>query len=188
MPRTKSTKSQNVTEQVTEQVTENSVETQNVVEDVVKPEPQTIVPVGIRRVYDKYDYEEVEAGILKKFNINQKKFIVYENGNQIEELYENDEKIKLYLDRNKQQLQEWIDNLKVEVTDPNLLLLFNVGQQNRNYITYDAYFSQNGLAPKPCVYKTWLSYFTSQNPSLTEEEIAIQVNGNLKYSFSIVQN
>ena len=184
MPRAKSTKSQNVTEQVAEQV----AETQNIVEDIVKPEPQVIIPVGIRRVYDKYDYEEVEAGILKKFNISQKKYIVHENGTQIEELYENDEKIKSYLDLNKQQLQEWVDNLKVEVTDPNLLLLFNVGQQNRNYITYDSYFSQNGLAPKPCIHKTWLSYLISQNPSLTEEEIAIQINGNLKYSFSIVQN
>lgn len=163
------------------------------VEKIDVPYNQTMTVHGIAKVFDAEDIKILEQDFIKKFNINidkvknSKVFIVFENGLQVAEIDENDIEIENYLNHNKQQLENWIKDLKETIIDPNLLITLNVGKQNRSYMSYDSYFSQNGLAPKPLIYTDLMSYYKSQNSDLSEEEIALQINGNLKYSFSIKQ-
>ena len=152
-----------------------------------KPENIVIVPHGIARQVDPEVVIDIENRVKKKFEVNQKRIVVFENGNQIDECNIDDEKLQNYLKHNDSQLKQWIDELNETVTEPNMLILFNVGKQTRTYMTYDSYFSQNGLAPVPCTITSFMQYYKNQSPASTDEEIAINVKGNLTYSFTLIQ-
>ena len=82
-------------------------------------------------------------------------------------------------------MEKWISDLKVECTDPNELIFLHEGPQQRTYMSFHAFYSQNGLAPKQQTFFSKMDYYKHNNPNLSEEEIALNLNGNLPYSFSL---
>ena len=116
-----------------------------------------------------------------------KRFKVYDKGQFVEEVSDNDAKLQDYLFKNKVQLENYITTLCQETTNDEDLVLFNVNPfDNRTYKTLTQYYIQNGLAPKPPVVSDWMTYYKSKYPLATEEEIAITVFGPLDFSFEII--
>lgn len=156
----------------------------------VKPEPQIIVAqmpsvVSGFGVPGNSDIIEIEMAEPKKFDIETKTYYVYKNNEFLEEISEGSEKLDFYLNENKSVLDSWISELKSTINDPNELIYINEGEQNRLYMSFDAYYSQNGLAPKPMKFNNWMDYYKSSYPMMSEEEIVLNVKGNLPYSFSL---
>ena len=167
-------------------------------DEVIKSEPthQVIIAPMIESQsalmnenVDFVDNEKKEFDIESTINEPTLKIIsVFADGEFVEELPENSPKIDQYLSFNKKQLEENIHALNEEVNDANILIYFHEGIQDRKYSTFHSYYAQNGLAPKECIYKTWMDYYKKKFHLSTEEEIAIKAKGNLKYSFSLKLN
>jgi len=114
-------------------------------------------------------------------------FEVLDSGVYIETVSNNSEKLFYYLEQNRKQLDEWVDELSQVPSDPNDLIFINFGQQQRVYRTYDQYFTQNGYAPKPPVINSWMEYYKRIHNPITEEEIAVELKGQLRYSFNPIK-
>ncbi len=142
-----------------EEIVENVVEQFDVVEPSPAPETPSVLPT-------KYD--------------------VFEN-NVFLKTVDTTEDLDFYLDANKNQLLDFIEELKKETDNEEDLALFNTPDDNRTYKSLAQYFLQNGLAPVPPKIKSWMVYYTKKYPFMSEEEIAIKAIGNLRYSFSIAQ-
>lgn len=163
------------------------------------PEPQLIIApiidstsVILQEESSFAEPEPVAFNISEESNVtnevqplNKKTIIVYEDGVFLEELDENSEKIDEYLSLNKRQLEDNIALLNNPVTDPNTLIYFHEGVQPRKYLSFESYYAQNGLAPKLKVFNTWMDFYKNKFYLSAEEEIAIKVKGNLKYSFTL---
>ena len=127
----------------------------------------------------------IEMAESKNFDIVTKKYLVFLNQEYLEQIEEGSDKLEFYLDQNKSVLDSWIADLKKECTNPNDLIFFHEGPQKRSFMSFQAFYSQNGLAPKQQILFSWMDYYKSKNPNLSEEEIALNINGNLPYSFSL---
>ena len=114
-------------------------------------------------------------------------FEVLDLGVYTERVLNNSEKLFYYLEQNRKQLDEWIDELSQVPSDPNDLIFINFGPQQRVYRTYDQYFTQNGYAPKPPVINSWMEYYKRIHNPITEEEIAVELKGQLRYSFNPIK-
>jgi hypothetical protein len=114
-------------------------------------------------------------------------FEVFDSGVYIETVSNNSEQLMHYLEANRKQLDDWIDELSQIPSDPNDLIFINFGQQQRIYRTYDQYFTQNGYAPKPPVINSWMEYYKRLHNPITEEEIAVELKGKLRYSFNPIK-
>lgn len=126
------------------------------------------------------DNKEYEKSKLKS------QYRVFEDGEIVEVVDEDSEKLDFYLGENASQLQSWVDELSQEITDPNVLIYINEGPQNRKYLSFEQYYMQNGYAPRLPKYKTWMEFYKNTQDTITEEEIAFHLKGNLRYSFEIV--
>ena len=124
----------------------------------------------------------------KTFERPLKKFGVYENKEFLMECDENSELLSSFLDLNKFELERRINLINELINDPNVLIFFHEGKQNRTYMSFEAYYAQNGLAPKKLSITTWAEYYRSVNPLLSDEEIAIHKFGDLPFSFVIMEN
>jgi hypothetical protein len=142
-----------------EEIIENVVEQFDIVEPPPAPETPSVLPV-------KYD--------------------VFEN-NVFVKTVENTEELDFYLEINKVQLLDFIEELKKDTFNEEDLALFNTPDDNRTYKNLAQYFLQNGLAPVEPKIKSWMVFYTKKYPFMSEEEIAIKAIGNLRYSFSIAQ-
>jgi hypothetical protein len=114
------------------------------------------------------------------------KYDVFEN-NVFVKTVENTEELDFYLEINKVQLLDFIEELKKDTYNEEDLALFNTPDDNRTYKNLAQYFLQNGLAPVEPKIKSWMVFYTKKYPFMSEEEIAIKAIGNLRYSFSIAQ-
>ena len=114
-------------------------------------------------------------------------FEVFEDGEYIETVLSNSENLHHYLELNRKQLDEWIEELSQVPTDPNDLIFINFGEQQRIYRTYDQYFTQNGYAPREPRIKSWMEYYKKIHNPITEEEIAVELKGKLRYSFNPIK-
>lgn len=94
-----------------------------------------------------------------------------------------------YLNENHQQLLANIEKLK-EVTDndEDLAVMNLQFTGNKKYTSLKQYYLQNGLAPRTPAITSWMQYYLQKYPMMTEEEIAIEVFGPLKFSFVKVEN
>ena len=115
----------------------------------------------------------------------QRIYLVFEDGEFLEEIEENSDKLDFYLNQNKNQLEFYVSELNSIVDDPNLLIFFHEGKQDRKYMSFESFYNQNGLAPKNLSIQSWMQFYKLKYPFMAEEEIAIKVKGNLKYSFEI---
>lgn len=130
--------------------------------------------------------EEPIAEVVEENIVEPKmQFKVYANGEFVETVEDESDRLIFYLDENAAELQSWVEELKRPVEDPNELLFLNEGPQKRSYTTYNQYFAQNGYAPRPPRITSWMQFYKKKYDPITEEEIAVQYKGNLKYSFEV---
>jgi hypothetical protein len=162
-------------------------ETQEVLESE-KPPTQVLIPFVIKKMVDTEDLEqtnndiEVEQESILPENVNTK-FSIYSHGEYVETVDDNSPELNKYLELNRLELDNRINELWQSPSDPNDLIFFNFGQQKMNYNSYNSYFTQNGFAPKEPIIKSWMEYYLNVHNPITPEEIAIQLKGSLQYSF-----
>ena len=136
------------------------------------------------------DEETVSEKLEENLSVSSEEglsFEVLDLGVYTETVLNNSEKLFYYLEQNRKQLDEWIDELSQVPSDPNDLIFINFGPQQRVYRTYDQYFTQNGYAPKPPVINSWMEYYKRIHNPITEEEIAVELKGQLRYSFNPIK-
>ena len=136
------------------------------------------------------DKETVSEKLEENLSVSSEEglsFEVLDLGVYTERVLNNSEKLFYYLEQNRKQLDEWIDELSQVPSDPNDLIFINFGPQQRVYRTYDQYFTQNGYAPKPPVINSWMEYYKRIHNPITEEEIAVELKGQLRYSFNPIK-
>ena len=112
---------------------------------------------------------------------------VYDRGDLIFVTDSESEQIDAFLADNKSELEAWIVDLASEVTNEQDIIFMNCPPNTQNYSSYSQYLAQQGLAPSPPKYKSWLDYYRNAYNGMSDEEIAIKVFGNLRYSFSPVK-
>lgn len=154
----------------------------------VKPEPIVITVPTLGAVSQMGFSDQSNHNVTvneKEFSPPKRIYSVYSYGEFVEDIEEESEKIDLYLEQNKSQLDLFIHELNETVSDPNISIYFHEGKQNRQYLSFEAYYAQNGLAPKAQTIHSWMQFYKNKFPNMSEEEIAIKVKGNLQYSFTI---
>lgn len=130
----------------------------------------------------------VEMAQPKKFDLNIKQFSVLLNDEIVEVVDDGSERLDFYLNENKTIFKSWHNELCQEVHNPNELIFFHEGFQQRTYMSFDAFYSQNGLAPKQISIRSWMDFYKYKHPNFSEEEIVIGAKGNLPYSFLLISD
>jgi hypothetical protein len=164
-----------------------------------KPPEQILIPFYIKalKTKDEEDEEDDDQGDISNEmsmtvgeapqeeaeEVSITKFAVYLNGEFVETVDDESSELINYLDLNRAELDSRIHELWQNPSDPNDLIFFNFGEQKMSYISYYAYFNQNGFAPVEPKIKSWMEYYLNKHNPITEEEIAIQLKGPLQYSF-----
>lgn len=128
--------------------------------------------------------------LIEKLSVSSEEglnFEVFDSMAYLETVPNNSEKLFYYLEQNRKQLNEWIDELNQVPSDPNDLIFINFGVQQRIYRAYDQYFTQNGYAPRPPDINSWMEYYKKIHNPITDEEIAVELKGKLRYSFNPIK-
>ena len=63
----------------------------------------------------------------------------------------------------------------------------NEGAQTRKYVSYAQYCMQNGYAPREPKINSWMQFYLEKYEPISEEEIAVKLKGNLRFSFDIIK-
>jgi len=134
--------------------------------------------------------ETASQEVIEKLSLSFEEglnFEVFDSMVYLETVPNNSEQLFYYLEQNRKQLNEWVDELNQVPSDPNDLIFINFGIQQRIYRAYDQYFTQNGYAPRPPVIKSWMEYYKKIHNPITDEEIAVELKGKLRYSFNPIK-
>mgnify|MGYP000995661912 FL=1 len=110
-------------------------------------------------------------------------YAVFDNGLLVAAVFESNPVLDSLLEYNKKQLEERLKFLHDIVTDENEICKMNINGSTK-YSSWRQYRIQNGLTPIEPPINTRIQYYQKQYHSLTEEEIAIRVYGNLRYGFN----
>ena len=110
-------------------------------------------------------------------------YAVFDNGLLVAAVFESNPVLDSLLEYNKKQLEERIKFLHDIVTDENEICKMNINSATK-YSSWRQYCIQNGLTPSEPPIKTKIQYYQKQYQTLTDEEIAIRVYGNLRYGFN----
>jgi hypothetical protein len=114
---------------------------------------------------------------------NGQLFGVFDNGNLVAAVYQSSPILDELLEYNKKQLDTRLNFLHEIVTDEAEVCKMNISGPTK-YSSWRQYRIQNGLSiVEPPITKR-IQYYQKQYQNLTEEEIAIRVYGNLRYSFT----
>ena len=114
---------------------------------------------------------------------NGQLFGVFDNGNLVAAVYQSSPTLDELLEYNKKQLDTRLNFLHEIVTDEAEVCKMNISGPTK-YSSWRQYRIQNGLSiVEPPITKR-IQYYQKQYQNLTEEEIAIRVYGNLRYSFT----
>lgn len=143
--------------------------------------------VTIQNVEAVVDVEKIEEvvidPIVEKLVENGQLYAVFDNGNLVSAVFESNPILDSLLEYNKKQLEERINFLNEIVNDEVEICKMNIPGSTK-YSSWRQYRVQNGLTPiEPPIQKR-IQYYQKQYQELTEEEIAIRVYGNLRYSFT----
>ena len=96
---------------------------------------------------------------------------------------DNSEELMKFIQGNKEELDNWVSELKTEITDSSQLLAINYPGAEHRYVSVLQYQNQNGFAPEGPKYKSMMDFYKDQHETSSEEEIAFAVFGNLRFSF-----
>jgi hypothetical protein len=114
---------------------------------------------------------------------NGQLFGVFDNGNLVAAVYQSSPILDELLEYNKKQLDIRLNFFYEIVTDEAEVCKMNISGPTK-YSSWRQYRIQNGLSiVEPPITKR-IQYYQKQYQNLTEEEIAIRVYGNLRYSFT----
>ena len=114
---------------------------------------------------------------------NGQLFGVFDNGNLVAAVYQSSPILDELLEYNKKQLDTRLNFLHEIITDEAEVCKMNISGATK-YSSWRQYRIQNGLSiVEPPITKR-IQYYQKQYQNLTEEEIAIRVYGNLRYSFT----
>jgi len=114
---------------------------------------------------------------------NGQLFGVFDNGNLVAAVYQSSPTLDELLEYNKKQLDTRLNFLHEIITDEAEVCKMNISGATK-YSSWRQYRIQNGLSiVEPPITKR-IQYYQKQYQNLTEEEIAIRVYGNLRYSFT----
>ena len=165
--------------------TEDDVSTdviqENLEDDTEKPKPEPIViTVPLGHVFGSVGLVSnappppPDRGML---------FIVNDRGNPVCTVYEDSPKLIEFLESNKAELEQRVQQLRQTVTDEKELVRMNLPFSASNYDSVAQYQAQNGLAPTEPTIRTWMDFYKKENYEQTDEEIALRVFGDLRWSF-----
>lgn len=127
--------------------------------------------------------EENEDPFVENFLKNGQLYGVFDNGNLIAAVFDNNPALDNLLEYNKKQLEERLEFLHSIVTDEGEICKMNINGSTK-YSSWRQYRIQNGLSDVPPPITKRIQYYQKQYGQLTDEEIAIRVYGNLRYSFT----
>jgi len=137
----------------------------------------TLAPV-IEPVIVEDDIDDVE--------LEKTEYLYYEVFDQSEYLVaalDGSDELLSYIDSNKTQLEDWVNELNEEITDLDKLFSLNYPGVTNLYSSILQYQNQNGLAPIGPKVKSLMEFHKDTTGILLDEEVAIAVYGNLRYSF-----
>jgi hypothetical protein len=191
MPRTKKQISESTTTQV--ETTSNVEEVMPINQTIQAPmidaslvELQiagyTIIPPSEKLKLDE-ELEEPQQLTDPEPESNKLIFDVHCKGEFVESCSYGSEKLHSFLNKNEEQLQNWIEELSKPTSVEEDLALFNIPDNGMSYKSLRQYYTQNGLAPKPPRVIDWMTYYMKKHFPITPEEIAVLVKGDLDYSF-----
>lgn len=127
--------------------------------------------------------EEEPDPLVESLIDNGQLFGVFDNGNLVAAVYQSSPTLDELLEYNKKQLETRLNFLHEIVTDEAEVCKMNISGTTK-YSSWRQYRIQNGLSiVEPPITKR-IQYYQKQYQNLTEEEIAIRVYGNLRYSFT----
>lgn len=127
--------------------------------------------------------EEEPDPLVESLIDNGQLFGVFDNGNLVAAVYQSSPTLDELLEYNKKQLETRLNFLHEIVTDEAEVCKMNINGTTK-YSSWRQYRIQNGLSiVEPPITKR-IQYYQKQYQNLTEEEIAIRVYGNLRYSFT----
>lgn len=108
---------------------------------------------------------------------------VFEKGELILPVEDGSDELNYFLDRNKLQLNAWIEELKKPIEDEKLLFKINYPHVLQPYNSITQYQAQNGLAPSVPQINNMLDYNKIKLNLFSDEEVAVAVMGDLDFSF-----
>lgn len=127
--------------------------------------------------------EEQSDPLVESLIDNGQLFGVFDNGNLVAAVYQSSPTLDELLEYNKKQLDTRLNFLHEIITDEAEVCKMNISGATK-YSSWRQYRIQNGLSiVEPPITKR-IQYYQKQYQNLTEEEIAIRVYGNLRYSFT----
>ena len=127
--------------------------------------------------------EEEPDPLVESLIDNGQLFGVFDNGNLVAAVYQSSPTLDELLEYNKKQLDTRLNFLHEIITDEAEVCKMNISGATK-YSSWRQYRIQNGLSiVEPPITKR-IQYYQKQYQNLTEEEIAIRVYGNLRYSFT----
>ncbi len=127
--------------------------------------------------------EEEPDPLVESLIDNGQLFGVFDNGNLVAAVYQSSPTLDELLEYNKKQLETRLNFLHEIITDEAEVCKMNINGTTK-YSSWRQYRIQNGLSlSEPPITKR-IQYYQKQYQNLTEEEIAIRVYGNLRYSFT----
>jgi len=155
-----------------------------VIENIDEVAVQNVEPViNVEKIEEKPLEETTIDPIVKELVEKGQLYAVYDNGNLVAAVFESNPVLDTLVEYNKKQLEERLKFLHDIVTDEAEICKMNINGSTK-YSSWRQYRIQNGLTPIEPPIKTRIQYYQKQYNSLTEEEIAIRVYGNLRYSFT----
>lgn len=138
-------------------------------------------------VEEEIEEAEIEENIIdpvvKELVEKGQLYAVFDNGLLVAAVFESNPILDSLLEYNKKQLEERIKFLHDIVTDENEICKMNINSATK-YSSWRQYCIQNGLTPSEPLIKTKIQYYQKQYQTLTDEEIAVRVYGNLRYGFN----
>jgi hypothetical protein len=133
---------------------------------------------------EEFSDEELDAlNIEDGFTSGELYYEVFDTEMTLGIVKDNSEELMKFIQGNKEELDNWVSELKTEITDSSQLLALNYPGAEHRYVSVLQYQNQNGFAPEGPKYKSMMDFYKDQHETSSEEEIAFAVFGNLRFSF-----
>jgi hypothetical protein len=133
---------------------------------------------------EEFSDEELDALYIEDgFTSGELYYEVFDTEMTLGIVKDNSEELMKFIQGNKEELDNWVSELKTEITDPFQLLAINYPGAEHRYVSVLQYQNQNGFAPEGPKYKSMMDFYKDQHETSSEEEIAFAVFGNLRFSF-----
>jgi len=156
-------------------------EIENIEEEVVVQNVEPII--SVEKIEEKPLEETTIDPVVRELVEKGQLYAVYDNGILVSAVFESNPILDSLVEYNKKQLDTRLNFLHEIVTDEAEVCKMNISGPTK-YSSWRQYRIQNGLSiVEPPITKR-IQYYQKQYQNLTEEEIAIRVYGNLRYSFT----